>query len=291
LTSKRNFILLCAVPLLLLSACVSAADQKSTLQAKTAGATSAPTLTVTPGPTATPVCTAIVGTTQQIKIDSKAMGETLTFTIYLPPCYNAKKTGGYPIIYLFHGQSQNDTYWPSLGITQAADREIQGGSPAFIMVFPYEVHNWDPPAGSKFGEAFMEDLVPYVESHYAVCLVRSCQAIGGLSRGAGWAMHIGLTNFDKFGAIGAHSIGYFPGDAYRIDALLKSHSAADFPRIYMDRGEDDYLKLSIDQFEQHLTAAGVAHEFHISPGKHETAYWQSQVQNYLDWYIEGFTNQ
>ena len=238
---------------------------------------------------ATPVCAETTGSLSQSRIESDTLGEKFTFTIYLPPCYRADKAGGYPIIYLFHGQNMDDTYWPSLGIGDLADQEIQGGATPFIMVFPYEVHNWDPVSGSKFGEAFMDDLVPYIESHYAVCTERSCQAIGGLSRGGGWAMHIGLTNFEKFGAIGGHSLGYFSGDLYRVENLLTKYSVDEFPRIYIDRGDQDYLRSSIDEYEKNLTYTGVAHEYHVSPGKHEMAYWQSQVKNYLEWYIEGFT--
>jgi enterochelin esterase-like enzyme len=234
-------------------------------------------------------CRETAGSLTQMQIDSATLGEELTFTIYLPPCYNAEREGGYPVIYLFHGQNMDDTTWPSLGITNAADAKIDSGTVPFIMVFPYEEHDWDDVSKSKFGDAFMADLLPYIESHYAVCTERSCRAIGGMSRGGGWAMHIGLTNIGEFGSIGAHSMGYFAGDMYRVQNLLQKYAVADFPRIYIDRGEDDYLKDSIDQYEANLTYAGVAHEYHISPGSHELAYWRSQVGNYLDWYIEGFT--
>jgi enterochelin esterase-like enzyme len=242
--------------------------------------------------TATPAgCAEVSGKTSQVKIDSEALGGKFTFTIYLPPCYDAHREGGYPILYLLHGQNMDDTTWPALGITDAADAKIAAGAVPFIMVFPYEVRNFDPLSESKFGDAFISDLVPYVESHYAVCAEQSCHAIGGMSRGGGWAMHIALTHFDMFGSIGAHSMGYFSGDLYRVQNLLQKHSSEEFPRIYIDRGEDDYLKESIDQYEANLTATGVAHEYHVNPGSHDQDYWRSQVGNYLDWYITGFTGQ
>lgn len=243
--------------------------------------------TILPAPTATPACEA-PGQITQYKIDSAAMGEKLTFTVYLPPCYDAARPGGYPILYLFHGQNMDDTFWPSIGITTAADASIRAGHAPFLMVFPYEVHNWDPPLGTHFGDAIIQDLLPWVEKQYNVCTRRACQAIGGLSRGGGWAMHIALTHFETFGSVGLHSFGYFAGDLYRVENLLKQYPAADFPRIYIDRGDQDYLHEDIDLYEQNLTYAGVAHEYVIHPGLHEKAYWQSQVQNYLDWYMQGF---
>lgn len=232
-------------------------------------------------------CSALTGTVTQVQIDSDTLGGDFTFSVYLPPCYDADHEGGYPIIYLFHGQNMDNTTWPSLGITDAADSRITAGAVSFIMVFPYEERDWDNVAESKFGDAFIDDLMPYVESHYAVCTERACRAIGGMSRGGGWAMHIALTHFDMFGSIGAHSIAYFAGDLYRVQNLLQKHAAEDFPRIYIDRGEDDYLHETIDQYEANLTATDVAHEYHVSPGSHDQDYWRSQVENYLDWYIEG----
>jgi S-formylglutathione hydrolase FrmB len=56
----------------------------------------------------------------------------------------------------------------------------------------------------------------------------------------------------------------------------------------MDRGDQDYLRASIDLYEQNLTYAGIPHVYKISPGIHDAVYWQSQVQNYIDWYEQGF---
>ena len=249
------------------------------------------TLTAAAAPTATPlpVCLLEGGKTQQLTFHSDTLEETFTFSVYTPPCYDETAPDGYPIIYLFHGQNMDDTYWPdTLGITRLADEAIRSGRTPFLMVFPYEVHNWEVASESKFGDAVVHELFPWVESHYDICMLRQCQAIGGISRGGGWAMHIGLTNFDKFGSIGAHSFGYFSGDLYRIQGLLTTHAVTDFPRIYIDRGKNDYIHESIDDYEQNLTATGVAHEYHVSPGIHDVAYWKSQVQNYLDWYLEGF---
>ncbi len=243
--------------------------------------------TATPAPTPTAACE-LPGRTGQYQIQSTALGEKLTFTVYLPPCYDTAHPGGYPVLYLFHGQNMDDTFWPSIGITYAADAAIQAGHQPFIMVFPYEVHNWDIPSESHFGDAITQDLMPWVEAQYSICTRRACQAIGGLSRGGGWAMHIGLTNFETFGSIGAHSFGYFSGDLYRVQNLLQKYTPADFPRIYIDRGDQDYLRDDIDLYEKNLTATGVAHEYIINPGTHEKAYWQSQVQNYLNWYMQGF---
>ena len=53
----------------------------------------------------------------------------------------------------------------------------------------------------------MKNLVPYVDTHYNTCAERDCRAIGGLSRGAQWALRIGLAEWQTFGAIGGSNPG------------------------------------------------------------------------------------
>jgi enterochelin esterase family protein len=284
------FYSLCLVLGLAVSACsVSAAISTKPTSTLAITQTLPATVAPTTGPSPSPACLASAGTTRQVNFHSKELGEIFTATIYFPPCYDANLAGGYPVIYLFHGQNMDDTFWPSIGATGIADQVIRAGQPAFLMVFPYEVHNFDLAGDSKFGDAVIKELIPYVEKSYNVCTTRQCREIGGVSRGGGWAMHLGLTNFDMFSAIGAHSMGWFQGDLYRVQNLLKVHSVSDFPRIYIDRGDQDYLRDSIDIYEKNLTATGVVHVYTVNPGSHEKAYWQSQVQNYINWYVQGFT--
>jgi enterochelin esterase-like enzyme len=284
---RKIFVLIITCLLICLAGSACSSSLTPTVQAS-ATPTITATATAIPSPTPTPGCQETSGSTSQIQFKSAEMGETFTASVYLPPCYDPSLAGGYPVIYLMHGQNMDDTYWPSIGITQAADQKIDSGAPAFLMVFPYEVHNFEIAADSKFGDAVINELIPYIEKNYNACTLRQCREIGGLSRGGGWAMHLGLTHLDMFSAIGAHSMGWFQGDLYRVQNLLTTHTAADFPRIYMDRGDQDYLRESIDIYEKNLTATGIAHEYIINPGKHETAYWQSQIQNYIDWYVQGF---
>lgn len=83
-------------------------------------------------------------------------------------------------------------------------------------------------------------------------------------------------------------MGLMGGDWGQIDVLLKTHTAAEFPRYYIDRGEDDYLAGDIDLFEATLTSNGIPHEYHVSPGSHAPAYWQAHVREYMDWYMAGW---
>lgn len=233
-------------------------------------------------------CMETSGHIERIAVPSKLLAPSLWISVYTPPCFSQTPDQPYPVLYLLHGQGMDDSYWPGLGVGEIVDEAILAGQRPFLMVMPYEERNFDAPSDSKFPDAVMQEMLPWVEANYPVCSERDCRAIGGISRGGGWAVHIALRNFDTFGVVGAHSMGLMSNDRWYVAHLLETHSIADFPRFYVDRGEDDYLAGDIDLFEAALTGNDIPHEYHVSPGRHEGAYWQAHVAEYMQWYMQGW---
>ena len=247
-----------------------------------------PTLTPTPEPEK---CVETSGQVERITFQSSLMQNPYTVSIYTPPCYVQDNSEEYPVLYLLHGQNMDDTFWLSLGAAEIVDSLFLQGSQPFLMVMPFEVDNFDLPTESKFGDSIINELIPWIEEHYSVCTTRDCRAIGGISRGGGWALRLAMRNFDVFGAVGAHSPGPMAGDWWQAQKHLETHPASDYPRIYIDRGEDDFLQKDIDSFENVLASNGILHEFHINPGLHNQAYWQEHVAEYLKWYADGWQDE
>lgn len=233
-------------------------------------------------------CLSKPGKVERVEFKSEALNDPYTVSIYLPPCYGNDPQTKYPVLYLLHGQNMDDTFWLSLGAAKITDQLIADGSQPFLMVMPFEENNFDPAPESKFGDSVINELIPWVESHYSVCSERPCRAVGGISRGGGWALRLAMRNFEMFGAVGAHSPGPMAGDWWQAQKHLETHTPDDYPRIYIDRGEDDFLQKDIDSFEKVLSSNGIPHEFHIFPGSHNLDYWQEHVAGYLQWYAEGW---
>jgi enterochelin esterase-like enzyme len=249
--------------------------------------------TAASAPTSTPIpevnnCLTQPGRVERVSLDSNLLNDPYTVSIYTPPCYGIDAAKKYPVLYLLHGQNMDDTFWLSLGAAEIADQLIAAGNAPFLMVMPFEEKNFDIPTESKFGDSVMQELIPWFEQHYSVCTERNCRAIGGISRGGGWAMRLAMRNFDMFGAVGGHSMGPMAGDWWQAQKHLETHTPEEYPRIYIDRGEDDFLAADIDSFEKVLASNGIPHEYHINPGRHEKAYWQAHVAEYLQWYAEGW---
>jgi enterochelin esterase-like enzyme len=210
----------------------------------------------------------------------------LVYRIYLPPCYDEEPERLYPVLYLIHGQTYSDTQWDRLGAPETADRLIAAGEVApFIIVMPRD-RVWLEPTKDNFGQAVEQSLIPWVDEHYRTIPDRAHRAIGGLSRGGAWAIHMGFSHPELFSAVGAHSGFVFHSDLQPLYQWLNSLLTGMAPRIYLDIGDEDRPEIaeSATSLEDLLTQYDIPHEWHMFVGEHEEAYWQAHVEDYLRWY-------
>jgi enterochelin esterase-like enzyme len=249
-----------------------------------------PTQIITPTPAPIPaptVCTQTRGKFEYHEIRTNHMTHPLQFRVYLPACYGLEKNKQYPVLYLLHGQGFNDDQWDRLGADEALDSLIMAGKvPPLIVIMPkesnYMINQWE----SKYGPALAEELVPWVDSHYQTCSGRTCRAIGGLSRGAGWAMRIGLIYWQTFGAIGGHSLAPFRGDFNAAPLWIKAIPPDKLPRIWIDVGDRDFIADDARVWKDRLDDYEVPNEWHVFPGSHTEKYWSEKVSVYLEWYAK-----
>ena len=231
-----------------------------------------------PAPTASPTQCPRQGEIRQDSVDTSAYGRDLPFRIYLPPCYE-QGTGGWPALYLLHGLGGDDQTWLALGLADTADRLIKDGSvPGFLIVLPWQR------TGLEIEPALLEGLVPYVEENYGALPGPTWRAVGGLSRGGGWAFRLALRYPNVFSAVGLHSPAIRSGDLAALPTWLAQPRWSGTPKIWIDIGDRDSLLPAVDELTQALETRNVAHELSISPGRHEGAYWAHQLETYLRWY-------
>jgi enterochelin esterase-like enzyme len=244
---------------------------------------SAPTPTAAPDADCPPA-----GRVQALILPTTYLEKPLQANVYLPPCYAAHPSERYPVLYLFHGQGYTDDQWIRLGAVTTADRLIASGQvPPFIIVMPYDPL-WREPDQYGFEDAVIRDLIPAVDARFRTLPDRLHRAVGGLSRGSGWAFHFGLGRPDLFGAVGAHSVVLFGIDSQRVDDWLAAIPPGFLPRIYLDIGDHDNGLASARVLEQLLTADDIPHEWHLNLGEHDEAYWSAHVEEYLRWYAAGW---
>ncbi len=147
---------------------------------------------------------------KQVLLDSTTPAQE--YFIYLPPCYAEKIETRYPVLYLLHGQTYTADQWIRLGAVDVLDNLILSGETRpFIIVFPDDRY-WNLPPGAGFGARLVDDLIPFIDSTYRTLPDRNHRAIGGMSRGAGWALRLGLSRWDLFSVIGLHSLAVLQSD-------------------------------------------------------------------------------
>jgi enterochelin esterase-like enzyme len=256
--------------------------------------TSTPQPTQTPSPpTAIPTPTPLTCLTQPGRVDEGILETTeppQAYFIYLPPCYDEKADESYPVLYLLHGQTYTADQWIRLGAVDALDNLILSGETIpFIIVFPDDRY-WNLPPGAGFGARLVDDLIPNIDSTYRILPDRDHRAIGGLSRGAGWALQLGLSRWDLFSVIGLHSLAVLHNDRSKIDDWIAEIPSSSHPSIFMDIGDNDQELAMAISIEEQFTEIGIAHEWHYYRGAHTEEYWSVHVEEYIRWYAEQWNN-
>lgn len=246
--------------------------------------------TFTPSPpTETSTPTPLACLTQPGRLRDEALETTnppQAYFIYLPPCYNEKTDQRYPVLYLLHGQTYTADQWIRLGAVDTLDSLILSGeAQPFIIVFPDDRY-WNLPPGAGFGQRLVDNLIPYIDSAYRTIPDRNHRAIGGLSRGGGWALRLGFTRWDLFSVIGLHSPAVLQGDASQIAKWIAGIPPAYRPSLFMDIGERDQEWRMAVAIEAQFTENGLAHEWRLYSGTHTEEYWSAHVEEYIRWYAE-----
>jgi enterochelin esterase-like enzyme len=250
-----------------------------------------PTATLTPLPGPPLGCPDEHGQVEKIVVQDPNLSEPMDVNIYLPPCYSNTYSGGYPVLYLIHGQIIAYEQWLRIGVPETADIYFSSGKlKPYMIVMPHEKLINQDMAASDFGTDMINGIIPWIDSHYHTCSQRSCRAIGGISRGALWALDLGFYHWQMFGAIGGHSL---PGAPFS-DSVALSYFKAMQPQgglhLYLDIGDNDDFLPDAEVFVRDLDKDHIPYDWHLNPGAHNEYYWQVHVPEYLAWYGQNLTH-
>jgi enterochelin esterase-like enzyme len=266
-----------------LSACTSGptpASHATQAPGPTPKATSSPP--ISPPSTASPTirgCLLTPGEFISDEYENDGLPRSIPYRVYLPACFRETTGQTLPVLILLHGLQATDQQWVDLGIGAVADRLITSGeAPPFLVVLPWERR------GLEFETAVADFLLPHIQATYHGSTDRSRVAIGGLSRGAGWALRIGLKRPTLFGSIGLHSPAVLSPDLYYLPEWIDSTSEDVRPRMWIDIGDQDSLRTSVFELTNLLDDQGYEYEWSDGPGDHLADYWSSHLEAYLAWY-------
>jgi enterochelin esterase-like enzyme len=215
---------------------------------------------------------------------SKSLGTLRRLTVYTPPAQTIH--GRLPILYLFHGANADETAWTRLGrVNLILDNLLAAGkSKPFLVVMPFG-YGVPPgtaaPAGTDntalFGRDLIEDVIPYIESHYQVETGRDSRAIAGLSMGGGESLAIGLNRLDVFSYVAGFSAALRPPEFPKTFSALAADPQGANRKLHLlwfGCGAQDNLFAAARSFDEFLDSQKIRHVFHESQGAHTWMVWR-----------------
>ena len=237
-----------------------------------------------------------------IEYESTTVGVTRKAHVLLPPNYNSETA--YPVLFLLHGIGGDQNEWLNAKPKEVIGNLIaEGEAEPMIVVIPNVRARVDDSANpsdiftkehfdafDNFIHDLRDDLLPYIESHYAISDGRENRAIAGLSMGGRESIYIGLTMQETFGYIGAFSpaFGLLPYSNMNVteDGLLneegfKLQDGYEDTFIMIANGDHDEVVWDEPfKYHQAFENNGVEHIYYEVPGGHDFTVWTNGLYHF-----------
>ncbi|BDD08284.1 endo-1,4-beta-xylanase [Fulvitalea axinellae] len=266
---------------------------------------------------------------ESLAFKSDILKSEVKYSVYLPADYAVSKRD-YPVLFLLHGYTGDNTDWTQKGdIQHIADEMIKNGElTPCVIIMPdagncYYLDSYD--GKWDYHKMLVKEFVPAMRSEYRLRDGSRYTAVAGLSMGGFGATLFAAKNPDVFGQAVALSAAFWTDERLigldqkgfqrsfgpqlgndlkgkkRVSGLWKEFSplilfkTADKDKMntvrwYFDCGDDDFLYIGNDRMHTLLRNRGIRHEYRMRDGAHNWAYWRSGIRLGLAFLNEGFTN-
>ena len=225
---------------------------------------------------------------------SKATESMRHCYVYLPAEYQKNPNKKYPVLYLQHGNAENEQGWSAQGHTgQILDNLIAAGKAVpFIVVMDYgqgqNIHLVgkyaeqlpQPQPGQRanndgFQVVLLNDIIPMVEKEYRVIADAQHRAMAGLSMGGGQTRRITLANPTMFAYVGMFSGGVMSiEDIQGAEGFQKTNKL-----VFMSSGSKENPRVM--EAAENLQTIGINAVGYISEGTaHEWHTWRRSLYQF-----------
>ncbi len=268
------------------------------------------------------------GTIQEgLSISSKILDKDVEYSVYLPYDYNISDRS-YPVLYLLHGYTDDETGWTQFGeVKTIADQQIGNPEVApMIIVMPdagvdWYINSYD--GKTRYEDFFIEEFIPHIESTFRARSKKEFRAVAGLSMGGHGTLIYAMKHPDMFAAaaplsaaaIGGEYImshdqdswdeffGFIFGPGLSGEDRLTEHvknntalflaenrDAEDLKTVrwYIDCGDDDFLIEGNMELHKIMRRREIPHEFRVRDGAHNWTYWRTALPEVMKFVSESF---
>ena len=259
-------------------------------------------------------------------VKSTILNKNVKYTIYLPADYDRSERS-YPVVYLLHGYSDDQTGWLQFGeINRYADKAIADGIiPPIIIVMPngdssFYINSYD--GKENYEDFFIKEFMPTIEKAYRIKAEKRYRGVAGLSMGGYGSLIYSLKHPELFAAAAPLSAAVISDDdiinmpddrwehfgplygrglkgkdrlnkAFYDNSILKiveTKSVDDLKKVryWIDCGDDDFLTKGNCLLHILLTDKKVPHEYRVRDGAHNWTYWRTGIVDALKFIGDSF---
>lgn len=229
------------------------------------------------------------GKLEMVEYESKTVGTTRKMNVYTPPGYSKDKK--YPVLYLLHGIGGDETEWQRFATPDRLfDNLIQDGKAVpMIVVMPNGRAQKNDRAGrdafasapafAVFERDLLDDVIPAIESRYAVEADRAHRALAGLSMGGGQSLNFGLTHLDTFAWIGGFSSA--PNTKPPEELIPDpAKSRAQIKLLWLSCGNKDGLIRISQRLQRYLQKHDMPHVWNVDGHGHDGTHWRNNLYHF-----------
>jgi S-formylglutathione hydrolase FrmB len=264
-------------------------------------------------------------------LKSRILGEPVHYCALLPPNYDSTHANHsaqhYPILYFLHGLGENEqTLFKTGGWNLIEDLRQQHKIGDFLIVTPeakasFYVNSADGKV--RYSDFFLQEFIPFIETHYRIRRERKARAISGISMGGYGALRFAFAYPEKFSAVSAQSPALITDSPQELDAAMRAgtslgkllgpvfgnpinvahwreNNAFVLARnnkagvsklaIYFNCGrDDDYgFEVGAAALDKQLQEEHIKHEFHLYPGNHSALYFGAHITEVMEFHSKTF---
>jgi S-formylglutathione hydrolase FrmB len=264
-------------------------------------------------------------------VHSRILKSEVHYCVYVPASYNAGagKTPAttYPVLYFLHGLGDNErTLFNSGGWTMLDELRKQHDIGEFLIAAPeggrtFYINSADGKV--RYGDFFVQEFIPLIESRYRVTKGRAHRAISGISMGGYGALRFAFAYPEMFSAVSAQSAALMTespqelnlaiGSGTPLGKLLatvfgdpidavhwknndpfilaeKNRAGLRHMAIYFNCGQNDNYGFEKGATALHaqLDKEGIRHEYHLYPGDHSFSYFLSHFEEVMEFHSRAF---
>jgi enterochelin esterase-like enzyme len=239
------------------------------------------------------------GVMSQHFFKSKLIGDDRDIRVYTPPGYDPKRKEPYPVLYLFHGLTDETSAWVTAGRENIIMDNLiaQGKAKPMIIIntLGYGAPEmFTPGIGQRTKEAYqknealfipalLNEVIPMVEKLYNVGRTKKYRAVAGLSMGGGQSLDAGLNHADVFDYVGSFSPAVILLDPDYDKAFPNLNEAVNkqLKLVWIAIGKDDYLVPSDRKFIDWLKSKRIVFEYKETEGVHSYQVWRRYLTEFV----------